>query len=222
MWKTRLLILGLVRWLGPVHGYLIRHELSSWNIPGISDLKPGSIYHALKKLASDGLVEVVATESVGDRPARTTYRVTAEGEREFQHMLRERTWNFEAEADNFEVTFGFALVLGPRETTAMLRQRADYLFEKAEAATQTLASTTADFDPDGAERYIPAHSRAMLRRRAELFAVDAAWCEETADRLESGDLELPPDVDAESSAMWREAILDDFRKKSTKDSVRTP
>src|SRR5437899_3730180 len=82
---TRLLILGLVKWLQPVHGYDVRRELLSWNVDEWANIAPGSIYHALRKLTEEGLLEEVATEQVGARPARTTYRVTPAGDDEFEH-----------------------------------------------------------------------------------------------------------------------------------------
>ena len=41
-----------------------------------ANVQPGSIYHALRKLAEEGLLREVATEQVGARPARTTYEMT--------------------------------------------------------------------------------------------------------------------------------------------------
>ena len=70
---TRMMILGLVRWMQPVHGYDVRRELLSWSADKWANVQPGSIYHALRKLTEEGLLEAVATEQVGARPARTTY-----------------------------------------------------------------------------------------------------------------------------------------------------
>ena len=75
------MILGLVQWMQPVHGYDVRRELLSWNADEWANVAPGSIYHALRKLAEEGLLEEVATEQVGARPARTTYRIDGQGRR---------------------------------------------------------------------------------------------------------------------------------------------
>jgi DNA-binding PadR family transcriptional regulator len=215
MWSTRLLVLGLVRWLGPVHGYLVRRELDSWRMPGGNEIGAGSIYHALKKLTADGHIEVVATESVDDRPARTTYRITASGETEFQRTLREKLWDVPTAEDPFHTAWTFAQVLTPAENIAMLRQRAETLYERVETATLVLASTTSQFSEETAEAFVPAHARAMLKRQAELWAVDAEWCQTTAERIESGELELGPDLDPEQARYWRESIKsDDFPRRA--------
>src|SRR5690606_2830766 len=53
---TRMMILGLVRWMQPVHGYDVRRELLSWSADKWANIQPGSIYHALRKLTEEGLL----------------------------------------------------------------------------------------------------------------------------------------------------------------------
>src|SRR5688572_18129181 len=67
--NTRLMIMGLISYLQPVHGYDIRKELASWNVESWADVQPGSIYHALRRLTDEGLLEAVDTEQLGGRPA---------------------------------------------------------------------------------------------------------------------------------------------------------
>jgi DNA-binding PadR family transcriptional regulator len=209
MWSTRLLVLGLVRWLGPVHGYLVRRELDTWRMPGSPEVGAGSIYHALKRLAAEGLLEVAGTESVDDRPARTTYRITAKGETEFQRTLRERLWEVAGGDDPFGTAWAFAQVLTPAENAAMLRQRAEVLYARVEQVTVLLAATTSEFTEGREEAFVPAHARALLKRQTDLWIADAAWCEDTAERIESGDLLIGPDLDARQGAHWRESIKGD-------------
>jgi DNA-binding PadR family transcriptional regulator len=209
MWSTRLLVLGLVRALGPVHGYLVRRELDSWRMPGVNEIGAGSIYHALKRLTADGLIEVVATESVDARPARTTYRITVAGETEFQRLVREKLWEVAAADDPFHTAWTFAQALSPAENAAMLRQRAETLYQRVETVTMMLAATTSEYSEDVGEAYVPAHARAMMKRQADLWAVDAEWCEGTAERIESGDLVIDPELTPEQARHWREAIKSD-------------
>jgi DNA-binding PadR family transcriptional regulator len=89
---TKLLVLGVVRMLQPVHGYVVRRELLSWNVDEWASVNPGSIYGALRTLAKGGYVVEAGTESEGGRPARTTYRVTEDGEVEFFELFRQNLW----------------------------------------------------------------------------------------------------------------------------------
>jgi len=89
---TKLLVLGLTRMFQPVHGYVVRRELLTWNVDQWASVNPGSIYGALRGLAKDGYLEEVETEVEGNRPARTTFRVTGDGEAEFFGLFREHLW----------------------------------------------------------------------------------------------------------------------------------
>jgi DNA-binding PadR family transcriptional regulator len=90
MSSTRLLMLGAVRIFQPVHGYFVRRELLTWRVEQWASINPGSIYNALRTLERDGFIEAVDTDG---KPARTTYRLTPDGETEFVALLREALWH---------------------------------------------------------------------------------------------------------------------------------
>jgi len=52
-----------------------------------------SLYHAVERLSSAGLIEVAETSREGHRPERTVYRITAEGREEFRHTLSDLLMN---------------------------------------------------------------------------------------------------------------------------------
>ena len=56
MSAIRLLVLGAVRQHGRAHGYQVRNDLEYWGAHEWSNAKPGSIYHALKQMAKQGLL----------------------------------------------------------------------------------------------------------------------------------------------------------------------
>ena len=89
---NRLLILGVVRIFQPVHGYFVRRELVSWHADAWAHINPGSIYNALRTLTRERFLEEVGTETHGGRPARTSYRLTADGYTEFIVLLRSALW----------------------------------------------------------------------------------------------------------------------------------
>nr|BFE67819.1 hypothetical protein GCM10020092_011200 [Actinoplanes digitatis] len=109
MSATRMMILGLVQWMQPVHGYDVRRELLSWSADKWANIQPGSIYHALRKLADEELLREVATEQVGSRPARTTYEITEKGAEEFTALLRGNWWSIATPPDPFMAAFSFLL-----------------------------------------------------------------------------------------------------------------
>src|SRR5690606_9911036 len=131
---------GLVREMQPVHGYDVRRELLRWNADKWANLKPGSIYHGLRKLAEEGLLREVATERVGARPERTTYEITPAGEEEFDRLLREFWWGHQQPYDPFLAAFSFLPALPRAEAAAALRNRANLLRAANEANRAALHS----------------------------------------------------------------------------------
>ncbi|MFC4012767.1 PadR family transcriptional regulator [Nonomuraea purpurea] len=86
MSATRLLVLGLLH-EGPRHGYEINQLVTAGALEQWTDVKPGSIYHALAKLEAEGLAETRAEERTGDR-LRRVYAITPEGRRTLRDLLR--------------------------------------------------------------------------------------------------------------------------------------
>ena len=86
MSATKLLVLGIVHLSGGAHGYQVRSELQNWRAEIWAKIKPGSIYHALKKAAADGLLTEHA-EPGNSGPERVLYRVTARGRDEIVELV---------------------------------------------------------------------------------------------------------------------------------------
>ena len=183
MSATRMMILGVVQWMQPVHGYDVRRELLSWSADKWANVQPGSIYHALRKLSDEGLLREVATEQVGARPARTTYEITDKGAAEFQSLLRTNWWNVATPPDPFMAAFSFLPALPREEAAAALRNRAVQL---RAAAEQLRAAQKADW----ADRK-PTFVSWMWELTVDRCEAEIAWCERVAVRIESGEPYLP-------------------------------
>jgi DNA-binding PadR family transcriptional regulator len=179
------MILGLVHWMQPVHGYDVRRELESWNADEWANIAPGSIYHALRRLTDEGMLEEVATERVGSRPARTTYRITMKGEAEFTQLLWRYWWEYQAPIDPFLAGFSFLPRLGRVEAVAALRNRARVLRALVEMRRVALAT-------DFMRQLKPAHVGWMFELVIDRMEIEIAWCERIAARIEGG-VELFPE-----------------------------
>jgi len=190
--STRLLILGVVRWFQPVHGYDVRRELLSWHADEWANVQPGSIYHALKKLADEGLLREVTTEQVGARPARTTYEITPKGEEEFQDLLKRGWWDLKPGIDPFAVAYTFLPAL-PRElSTTALRHRAQQLRLLIESLRVRKVS---ELDMRYAAHIAEYMELGIVKAEAE-----AEWCDRVADRLAKGELWAADDPEGEPQA----------------------
>lgn len=179
------MILGLVSWLQPVHGYDVRRELESWHADEWANIAPGSIYHALRKMADEGMLEEVSTQRVGARPARTTYRTTTRGEAEFTQLLWRYWWEYQPPFDPFLAAFAFLPRLGRVEAVAALRNRARVLRALVEMRRVTLAT-------EFMRAQKPAHVTWQFELVIDRMEAEIAWCERIAARIEGGAELFPP------------------------------
>ena len=82
---TRLLVLILLSH-EPLHGYGVTRALEEMRVDLWTDVKVGSVYHALQRMASEGLLSA-SPSTEGGRPS-TIYAVNPAGEAELQRLLR--------------------------------------------------------------------------------------------------------------------------------------
>ena len=124
MSAIRLLVLGAVRQHGRAHGYQVRSDLEYWGAHEWSNAKPGSIYHALKQMAKQGLLlaHEIALSTAGG-PPRTEYEITERGTEEFLSLLREALVSYDQKMDVVSSGIGFIVHLPREEAVALLKKR---------------------------------------------------------------------------------------------------
>ncbi|MDF9871630.1 MULTISPECIES: PadR family transcriptional regulator [Streptomyces] len=179
MSAIRLLVLGAVRQHGRAHGYQVRNDLEYWGAHEWSSAKPGSIYHALKQMAKQGLLlaHEVAPSTAGG-PPRTEYEMTDLGDQEFFTLLRASLTSYDQSVDVLSAGIGFIVDLERGEAVALLRER-------VAAIEAWRASVT--------EHYTPAEGPESLGHIGEIMNMwvhsadaGAAWTRGLIARLEAG------------------------------------
>ncbi len=198
------MIMGLISYLQPVHGYDIRKELASWNVESWADVQPGSIYHALRKLTDEGLLEAVDTEQVGGRPARTRYQLTKAGEVEYQALLRRYWWEYKEPIDPFLAAFAFLPSLPRAEAAGALRARARLLESWVATYRDSADEWAAGKPPHVAWQF------ELTTARAE---AEARWCHDVATRVEAGEgmhFNEVGEGGEYGAEAWRKAIREQF------------
>jgi DNA-binding PadR family transcriptional regulator len=181
MSSTRLLVLGAVRIFQPVHGYLVRRELVSWQVDQWAHLNPGSVYGALRSLARDGYLEEVATEQGAAGAARTTYRVTPDEESELLRLVLEAIWTVVASApEKLLVGLSFMDVLSREQVVAALEHRIAQIDASHSASQLAMQSI---FDHARA----PDHVAEILRLADARGQGERAWAHELVERVRRGD-----------------------------------
>ncbi|MFE4399796.1 PadR family transcriptional regulator, partial [Kitasatospora sp. NPDC056808] len=117
--------------------YQVRNDLEYWGAHEWSNAKPGSIYHALKQLARQGLLLAHETApSTAGGPPRTEYSVTGEGEEEFFRLLRAALTGYDQKPDLLAAALGFLVDLERDEAVALLRERLRSIEEWRRSVTE--------------------------------------------------------------------------------------
>jgi len=149
-----------------------------------SEVRPGSLYGALHRLAAEGLIEPVRTEQEGQLPARTVYGITEEGHRELRALRAEALQEVRWQPDPVDLALAMSRDLDP-----------DILRGYLEDRVRALSARAAQFDHQRdrmwpgqtvADDLVVEHAR--LRIHAEL-----AWHRLVVDQLGKLTADSPPD-----------------------------
>ncbi|MEV5491300.1 PadR family transcriptional regulator [Streptomyces bobili] len=179
MSATRLLVLGVVRGFGRTHGYRVRAELLSWGIDDWANVKPGSIYHALRQLAKDGLLEA---SEIMDWPGRVDYSVTPEGDEEFFRLLVDALERPERRDDTLRAGLALMPALSRDRAVAALSRRLGVL----EAQRAVLLKESGTARAEG----LPAQLAELWRMRMRYADLGVEWTRDLLERVSSGEYEL--------------------------------
>ena len=133
-------VLSLLR-EAPMHPYQMQRLLRDRHKDELLALKRGSLYHAIGRLVRDELIAASSTGREGNRPERTTYRITPEGRREFIRVLRQMVAVPRRESSELMTAVSFLVHLAPNEALARLDERCRALEgEIAQFKTQLAAA----------------------------------------------------------------------------------
>jgi DNA-binding PadR family transcriptional regulator len=198
MSTTRLLLLGAVRIFQPVHGYLLRRELLSWQVEEWAHVKPGSIYSGLRTLVSHGLLAEIPGDPV-------SYRLTADGEVEFRRLLVTALRDPDpGDASRLLGGLCFMTALPRAEVREALRARALVLEAMGSAAAATVRSVEE-------ARLAPASTVELSRVVGHWLGGERAWVQELCERIDAGHYRFVGDPGAPDhpvDGVWPPAVLD--------------
>jgi DNA-binding PadR family transcriptional regulator len=152
-----------------MHGYQIAEVIESHFGDSVHVKKP-TMYDTLKKLEVDGVIDS-REEQEGNRPPRTVYSMTGDGEREFMRLLKESVTEYAPPHSYGDVGLMFLDVLPRSEASRLLAERREAMARSVEDHSGT--------DPhDGAMAL--ATDRLAYHVRAE-----TEWLDDALARLEA-------------------------------------
>jgi DNA-binding PadR family transcriptional regulator len=161
---TRLFVLGALAKHGPMYGHQLRRDARLDRTEMWSELRPGSLYSALHRMAAEGLIEPLRTEQQGQLPARTVYGITAEGQRELRVLRAEALREVRLQPDPVDLALAMSTDVDEETLRGYLEDRMQVL--SAQAAVCARQHERCWPDQTVADDLVVEHAR--LRIQAEL------------------------------------------------------
>ena len=173
MSSVRLYILGALDRVGPMHGHQIRREAQTNRAELWTDIKVGSLYSALGRMAAEGIIEAVRTEKAGNLPDRTIYAITDSGRQELDALRGATLRDVRLKPDPVDLALQYSDGLGGEKLMATFAQRRAAI--RAELDGWLLLQDRAAKYLQGAEWLCTDHTR--IRLEAELAWHDQVLAE---------------------------------------------
>jgi DNA-binding PadR family transcriptional regulator len=170
----RLFVLGVLAKNGPMHGYNIKRIARTDRTELWTDVKVGSLYSALPRLASEGLLRVARNEQDGNRPERTVYELTDEGVAELDVQRDIALRDTALRADPVDLALQMAFDVPSTEIRAVFETRLSVLTAEAIAWKQQW---------DSAAPYLAGLEPLTFAHTALRLDAEIAWHRKVLDSL---------------------------------------
>lgn len=155
----KLVILGLLK-AGPKHGYKIKSEISK--IRDIFSLDNKSIYYPLRMMERQGLL-IKTKDRLGRRPEKYVYKLTPQGERQFQELLNKSFLSIRRPTFDIDVALFFLPYIKPQafKHSLTLRER---VLRKIEKNMKSMVNSAA--------KKLNAQHLAIIQHNLDLIATE--------------------------------------------------
>jgi DNA-binding PadR family transcriptional regulator len=200
---TRLMALGILARSGPSHGHHIRRVADVTNVGEWGGVSVGALYRELRAMEREGLIEAARTEKVGNRPERTVYAITAEGQLELTTLREQAIRPLGSGPDPLGVALLFAADgMEPEELRRTLRTRREML-------AIAVGQVAADREQLIAKGFIDVLAAAVMRRAIMTTEAEIRWHDELDAALAAGgDGDAPAAVSGGSPLALSEGSFD--------------
>ena len=169
---TRLMALGVLARSGPSHGHHIRRVADVTNVGEWGGVSVGALYRELRAMEREGLVAAARTEKVGNRPERTVYAITAEGQLELTTLREQAIRPLGSGPDPLGVALLFAADgMDAEELRRTLRARREML-------AIAVGQVTADREQLIAKGFLDMLAAAVMRRAILSAEAEIQWHDE--------------------------------------------
>ncbi len=161
-----------------MHAYEMVRLLRERKAGRLVALTHGTIYHTVARLERQGLIEEVGTDREGNRPERTTYRLTAAGAEMLLAWVRRELPAIDR-PERFRVALAEAHNLDRAEVAALLSERRDALAASLQAHRNARDHAI--------ERGSYPQFLIEVHRETALLSADVAWLDEAVEFIRRPD-----------------------------------
>jgi DNA-binding PadR family transcriptional regulator len=168
----------------PMHAYEMYQLLVRRHTHWLVKVRPGSLYHTVERLARQNYVRATGTERAGNRPERTTYEITPDGDDALTRRVEAGIEEYVHEYPLFPVVLSEAHNLEADDAVLRFRRRIADLERWLADIDEALAGAQARQVPE-------AYWMGGDYLRTQL-ASERDWLATTIERIESKDLPWQP------------------------------
>ena len=176
----------------PMHPYEMYQLSMQRRDHRLVKIRPGTLYHAVRRLADSGLVAAVGTDREGNRPERTTYEITDAGRDRLQTNVAQMIAQVADEYPVFPFALGEAHNLPEDEVVRLLTTRLSTLRETIGEIEAGIVLVRG--------KNLPWAYWLQLEYLHSVLGAQAAWLESAVADIRSGRFAVP----ATSTSLERE------------------
>ncbi|MEM9093336.1 MAG: PadR family transcriptional regulator [Cyanobacteria bacterium P01_F01_bin.53] len=138
MTNADLVVLSVLAYEGPMHGYELIKTLKQRHIENWAQVSRPQVYYSIRKLARERLLERADKNSPSQGPEKTTYMVSANALPMIAEKLSEHSWSQQRLPSVFTTWSALALLSSPDTIRLQLADRARFLKDEIKNDLQTL------------------------------------------------------------------------------------
>lgn len=171
---AKFVVLGTLDQYSPASGYDVIRELDKKMISRWTNVKKGSIYHALKILNKCGQIRETKRLKQGLYPTSTLYEITDKGRSEFDRMQEEAFLGLYPHYYGFKLALKFN-VRRPATEIAVYAEKAIQNIDAIFAAMDVYLNSLAETDPRSkSDAFFIEHDKMLLTAEKKWIQMAAA------------------------------------------------
>ncbi|MFE4756089.1 PadR family transcriptional regulator [Streptomyces mirabilis] len=176
MSSIRLFILDTFARNGEMHGHRVRLQAEQEHLHLWTDVSVGSLYQAIKRLLSEGLLAEIRVEREGNLPERQVYGITDEGRRRLRELQSQGLAHIWMKPDPFDLAL---TRLDPEKLDDLHAVITSRLDELSSMLSTTEALNTHAIDSG----YLTVSESLAVSHGAHRLRAEVAWLQEVLNAV---------------------------------------